>query len=47
MKYKYIKIVHKGQDYYGINYAGKYYEVSGMERFMIEALLKKIEKYEK
>jgi len=47
MAYKYIRIVHEGQDYTGIKYQDKYYEVSGIARYIIRALLKKIKKIER
>ena len=55
MKYNYVKILHKGEDYILVRYGkarkesnlGKYnneYEISGIAMMIIETLLKKIAK---
>jgi len=51
MKYNYVKILHKGEDYilvrHGKSERGKYsneYEISGVAMVIIETLLKKISK---
>lgn len=43
-KYKYVKILHEGEDYILVRHGGDSFEITGLASIIIKTLLKKINK---